>query len=367
MDDRIERLQRRSAKNEGILSLAGGLPADELFPRRKLATAFLSVVRSSGSCAALQYGWPEGSEGLRGWIADRLRARGADVRPDDVIVTSGAQQALAIAVELVGIDGRVVATEEETYPGALDLFRDRGAATVAGLRDDAACVYVVAGASNPRGLPLSETRRAELLASRRPLLVDEAYAELRFDGRVAPPFLVDARDRTFHVGTFSKTLAPGLRVGWLVPPPRMLADALRVKRDLDLQAGSMAQAVVEGYLALGDYEERLGRARRTYATRARRLVRALERWLPGTRWVEPEGAFAVFVETDLRGIDEAHALAVANAHGVSYDPGSMFRPGGELDPFGFRLCYSSRKGEEIDEAVRRLARALDKVRAQKAA
>jgi 2-aminoadipate transaminase len=366
MDDRIERLQRRSAKNEGILSLAGGLPADELFPRQKLASAFLSVVARPNS-EALQYGWPEGSEGLRGFIADRLRTRGADVRADDVIVTSGAQQALAIAVELIGIDGRVVATEEETYPGALDLFRDRGAKTTAAMDRDAACIYVVAGASNPRGLPLSELRRKELVASGAPLLVDEAYAELRFDGKVAEPFLVDARDRTFHIGTFSKTLCPGLRVGWLVPPPRLLADALRVKRDLDLQAGSMAQAVVEGYLALGDYDARLVRARKTYASRAGRLVRALRRWLPGARFVEPEGAFAVFVETDLEGVDEAHALGIANAHGVSYDPGSMFRPGGELDPFGFRLCYSSRTGDEIEEAVRRLARALGEVRSRKAA
>jgi 2-aminoadipate transaminase len=369
MDDRIERLQRRSAKNEGILSLAGGLPANELFPRQKLASAFLSVV-SRPNCEALQYGWPEGSEGLRKWIADRLRGRGADVSPDDVIVTSGAQQALAIAVELIGIDGRVVATEEETYPGALDLFRDRGAKTASASRAtnaDAACIYVVAGASNPRGLPLSELRRAELLASGRPLLVDEAYAELRFDGYVAPPFLVDARDRTFHIGTFSKTLCPGLRVGWLVAPPELAADALRVKRDLDLQAGSMAQAVVEGYLALDDFDQRIVRARKTYASRAGRLVRALRRYMPEARWVEPEGAFAVFVETDLEGVDEAHALAIANAHGVSYDPGSMFRPGAALDPFGFRLCYSSRTGEEIEEAVQRLARALGEVRARKAA
>lgn len=366
MDDRIERLQRRSAKNEGILSLAGGLPADELFPRHELASAFLSVV-AQPKCSALQYGWPEGSEGLRGFIAERLRARGASVQADGVIVTSGAQQALAIAVELIGIDGRIVATEEETYPGALDLFRDRGAKTIGGVRTDAACVYIVAGASNPRGLPLSELRRAELLASGRPLLVDEAYAELRFDGRVAPPFLVDARDRTFHVGTFSKTLCPGLRVGWLVPPPHVLGDALRAKRDLDLQAGSLAQAVVEGYLALGDYDSRIVRARKTYASRAARLVRALGRWMPEARFVEPQGAFAVFVETDLEGVDEAHALAIANAHGVSYDPGSMFRPGGETDPFGFRLCYSSLDGDDLEEAVRRLARALGEVRARKAA
>lgn len=370
MDDRIDRLQRLSAKKEGLLSLAGGLPADELFPRRKLAQSFLAVIGKPQS-GALQYGWPEGSEVVRRWIADRLAARGAPVRAEDVIVTSGAQQAVAIAAELVAIDGRQVATEDETYPGALDLFRDRGARTVGsearGVPGDAACVYVVSGASNPRGLGIGERRRAELLSSGKALIVDEAYAELRFDGRVDRPLLADARDRVYHVGTFSKTLAPGLRVGWLVAPPRVAADALRVKRDLDLQAGSMAQAVLEGYLGLGDFDERLERARRTYASRAARLARALRRELSWVRWVEPEGGFAIFVETDLSGIDEARALAIANGCGVSYDPGSMFRPGGERDPFAFRLCYSSLAGESIDEAVRRMKRALGQVRASRAA
>jgi 2-aminoadipate transaminase len=129
----------------------------------------------------------------------------------------------------------------------------------------------------------------------------------------------------------------------------------------------MAQAVVEGYLALGDYDTRLVRARKIYASRSSRLERALRKWLPGTRWVPPEGAFAVFVETDLEGIDEVRALAVANANGVSYDPGRMFRPGNEVDPFGFRLCYSSCTGDELEEAVRRLSVALREVRARKAA
>ncbi len=370
MDDRIDRLQRLSAKKDGLLSLAGGLPADELFPRKQLAHAFLSVI-GRPSCPALQYGWPEGSEGLRGWIADRLAARGACVRAEDVIVTSGAQQAVAIAAELIGIDGRSVATEDETYPGALDLFRDRGARTVGsearGIPPDAACVYVVPGASNPRGLGIGVGRRGELLASGKPLIVDEAYTELRFDGRVDRPLCADARDRVYHVGTFSKTLAPGLRVGWLVTPREVAGAALRAKRDLDLQAGSMAQAVLEAYLGLGDFDERLARARRTYASRASRLACALRRELPWVRWVEPEGGFAIFVETDLSGVDEARALAIASGYGVSYDPGSLFRPGGERDPFAFRLCFSFLAGPSLDEAVRRLKRALGEIRARRAA
>ncbi|HEY8078565.1 MAG TPA: PLP-dependent aminotransferase family protein, partial [Labilithrix sp.] len=245
MDPRIERLQRASANARGVLCLAGGLPAEELFPRRAFAKAFERAVLRS-PCGALQYGWPEGSEELRRWIAARLVARGAETSAEDVVVTAGAQQALAIAADLVGVSGARVGVDAETYPGALELLRARGAETVA--TGDAACHYVVPGASNPRGLGVSAERRARVLASGKPIVVDEAYAELRFDGRLEPLFLTEARDRVFHVGTFSKTLCPGFRIGWLVVP-RALRDATReAKRELDLQAGSLAQAIVERWL-----------------------------------------------------------------------------------------------------------------------
>lgn len=352
MDPRIDRLQRISARRKGLLPLGGGLPAAELFPRRLLAGAFRSAVSSE----ALQYGWPEGNERLRAFIAERLVTRGARVAASDVIVTSGAQQAIAIAADLVGLNGARVGVDPVTYPGALDLFRARGATTVTG--GDVACWYVVPGASNPRGTGLSSARRDALLASGAPLVVDEAYAELRFDGRLEPPLVATAPDRVLHVGTFSKTLCPGLRVGWLVPPRALLEEALRLKREADLQAGSLAQAVLEAYLDTGDFDAHLSRARATYAARAARLVRAIRRELPALRLVTPEGGFAVFVETDLHGIDEARALAIATEVGVSFDPASAFRASGSTEPLGMRLSCSSLSGVAIDEAVRRLARVL---------
>jgi 2-aminoadipate transaminase len=362
VDPRIDRLQRISAKMGGVLGLAGGLPADELFPRKLLADAFLSAVATPSS-GALQYGWPEGNEGLRRWIAGRLAARGACVRDDDVIVTSGAQQALSIASQLLALGGKRIEVDAETYPAALDLFRAHGATTVAvGTAPNVASAYVVTGVSNPRGCGLSPERRAALLETTMPLIVDEAYAELRFDGVVDRPLLADARDRVLHVGTFSKTLCPGLRVGWLVPPITLREEAMRIKRDTDLQAGSLAQAVLEGYLATGDFDTRLVRARRTYATRAARLVRAVRRHLPWVRVSEPEGGFALWLETDLQGVDEARALATATSHGVTFDPGSMFRATEAPAPFAMRLCCSTLRGDALDEAARRLARALSVIR-----
>jgi 2-aminoadipate transaminase len=350
MDARIERLQRACAGDRRTLPLAGGLPAEELFPRRELAAAFERVVRRS-PCGALQYGWPEGSEGLRRWIADRLVARGARVSPDDVVVTAGAQQAIAIACELLGVRGTRVAVATRTYPGALDLLRGRGAV----VSPTGEWTYIVDGVSMPDGLAVE--RRAPVMGDSM-IVADEAYAELRFDGWIDAPLIALAPDRVLHVGTLSKTLCPGFRVGWLVTPPSMREAARSAKRDLDLQAGSLAQAIVESYLAVADYDAHLARARRLYARRADRLACALRRSLPGARFADPEGGFSTWLETDIERVDEAHALAVAAEHGVAFDPGSLFRSDARSSPLAMRLSCSSIAEDEIETAVARLARAL---------
>lgn len=360
VDAKIERLQREGAR-PGIIGLGGGLPNDALFPRRQLCDAFVAAVRGP---SALQYGWPEGSELLRGWIAERLRARGADVDCEDVIITSGAQQAIALASSVLLEEGARVAVDEESYPAALELFRTHGARPVSILRD-AICAYVMPGVDNPRGRALDDAHREALLATKLPIIADEAYAELRFDGSIERPLLADAPDRVFHVGTISKTLAPGLRVGWLVPPRAHRARVLRLKHDGDLQASSLGQSVLESFLEREDFDARLDRARRFYALRAKRMVRALAR-VPGFRFRMPEGGFAVFVETDAEG-DDRRFLEIATAHGVSFDPGRMFRPDERSSPISFRVCFSAVAAHQIDEGVRRLARAFDEFRRERRA
>jgi 2-aminoadipate transaminase len=353
MDDRIERLQRDACRS-GVICLGGGLPNDALFPRKTLCESFVEAVRGP---AALQYGWPEGSEPLRRWIAERLRNRGADVTAADVVVTSGAQQAIALAIDALGPSK--IRVDEETYPAALDLFRSRGIA--AGPSGDA--IYAMPGVDNPRGRGLRG--RSSLLATGAPILADEAYSELRFDGLLERPLLADARDRVFHIGTVSKTLCPGLRVGWLVPPREHLASVLRFKHDVDLQAGSLSQAVLESFLARDDFDARLARARKFYVTRAKRMTRALAR-IPGVRFSMPEGGFAIFVETDLEG-DDRRLLEIATECGVSFDPGRLFRADDRSSPIAFRLCFSNVSTSEIDEGIRRLASAMQRFRSLRAA
>jgi 2-aminoadipate transaminase len=334
--------------------LGGGLPADDLLPRRALETAFARAMRSSSN-AALQYGWPEGTPALRDWIAARLRMRGAAIGRDDVVVTAGAQQAIAIPTRARARRGGRVTVDEETYPAALDLCRSVGLAPTTSLAGTA-FAYAMPAVANPRGGGASPSRRAELLGSNVPIVEDDAYAELRFDGAIAPALLAEARDRVWHVGTFSKTLCLGLRVGWLVPPPDARDEAIAIKQTDDLQTASLAQALLVELLAEMDYDAHLSHARRFYEARANALTSALRRTRPEWRFREPDGGFSVFVETDTVG-DDAAFLALAAARGVSFDPGRLFRATGAASPVALRLCYSVAGEEDLRNAVERLASA----------
>lgn len=324
------------------------------FPRAQLADALLSAL-GEPAAPALQYGWPEGAETLRRWIAERLAARGAKVDAGDVIVTSGAQEAIAIAAQLALAPGDRVRVDSASYPAALDLFRGRGAHPAAGGGSHRAC-YLMPQIANPRGVGMTEEQRRAVLDERIAILEDDAYAELRFDGRPGRPLLADARNRVWHIGTFSKVLCPGLRVGWLVPPPRFKQRALRLKHDRDLQASSLGQEVLVRYLQRCDFDERLVKLRHFYRVRAHRLAQAVARHLPAWRFRYPEGGFSLWVETG-EDLDDAHFLQHAIDLGVSFDPGRLFRPGGASRPLALRLCFSLEPAIRLEEGVRRLARA----------
>jgi 2-aminoadipate transaminase len=365
MDLTLDRLQRASAVQGDLVPLAGGLPDASLFPRASLHAAFGRAM--SDPSTGLQYDWPEGSEPLREWIAARLRARGMDVTAGDVIVTSGAQQALAIVTSLLVRPIDAVAVDDHCYPAALDLFRKAGA-TLVSPDANATCAfhYVMPGAANPTGQPLGAARIDQLLVSDAPIVADEAYAELRFDGVLPTALAALEPGRVWHVGSFSKTLCPGLRVGYLVPPRRAHEAALEAKRDADLQAGTLSQSVLAHLLAVGDYDARLARARQVYRTRAERLQEALHRELPRSfRFREPEGGFSIWVESDEEG-DDVALLRTAAAYGVSFDPGHLFARESS-SRLAFRVCFSSAPIDALAEGARRLGRAIARMRGSREA
>ncbi|HVV81532.1 MAG TPA: PLP-dependent aminotransferase family protein [Kofleriaceae bacterium] len=353
MSSRLEQLHRVAAARASTVSLAGGLPAAELLPREALAAA-TAVALPSPATDALQYGWPEGDLAIRTWVAERLKARGAPIGPDDVVVTAGAQQALSL-IAAVWPAGTRVAVDAETYPAAIETFTLAGHPLV--VDDDAGLRYLIDGVHNPHGVDRLAPRREALLAAGRPLVVDEAYVELRFDGRIPRPMYADAPDRVWHVGSFSKIVGPGLRVGWLVPPRDRKEDVLAHKRAADLQTATFPQAVLARWLASADYDDLVERARNLYRARAERLCASLARRLPSWRALEPEGGLSVWVETDLGGDDVAF-LATAVAQGVAFDPGSMFRASpASGQPIAMRLSFSHAPFDQLDLAVRRLERA----------
>ncbi len=356
----IDQLAREAAEQSGLVSFAGGLPDAALFPKRRLSVAFITAL-SSPQCAALQYGWPEGSEELRIWISKRLAARGANVAPRDLIITSGAQQAVLIALSTLDHQ-QAVGVDDESYPGALSIFRAAGAQLVP-LRGDAPVRYVMPSVSNPLGQRLSSAEREELLASARRhdsyIIEDDAYDETSFGGAPSRPLLADAPERVFHVGTFSKTLSPGLRVGWLVPPSALLERARERKQHQDLQASSLSQELLVEYLRRADFDAHLRRLRRHYAKKHDLLRASLRAHLSDFSVTPPVGGFSLFL-TNGRKLSGERLLEVAIEEGVSFDPGESFRRE-PRDTLALRLCYSTVPSDQIEAGVLRLARALRRV------
>lgn len=285
-----------------------------------------------------------------------MTSRGVTLSEDDVVITRGAQHAISIAAELLLDPGDEVLVEEWTYPGALDVFHRLGAEPSVIVHGEARCAYVMPGVSNPlgRGMPAGERRR--LLDLGIPIIADEALAELRFDGRLERPLFADASDRVFHVGTFSKTLSPGLRTGYLVAPAGYRARARQASRRSASSSGELAHRVVGAFVEGDHFDARLGRARRFYEMRAEKLVRSLQRRFPSFRVHEPEGGYSLLVETDRQG-DELSLLQAAAEHGVAFETGSTFRTDGAISPIALRLTYSQISPIWIDEAVARLERA----------
>jgi 2-aminoadipate transaminase len=282
------------------------------------------------------------------------------VSADDVLVTSGAQQALDIAVRLTLPEGRRhFRVPDACYPGALELFSSYGGELV-GAGSDAHLEYTMPVVENPTGGTLSARARAALLAERHWVLEDDAYAELAFDGIQPAPLLAAARERVLHVGTLSKTLCPGIRIGWLVTPPELRDAARSAKVHADLQGNTFAQSVVERYLGEEDYDARLGMLRTFYAQKAEALMRAVRHHLPHCHFEAPHGGFSLWLTTSGEW-DEVELLRAAISCGTSFDPGHDFRRDRARQPLAMRLAFSSVAAGDMDEAVSRLARAFREV------
>ncbi|HSP20108.1 MAG TPA: PLP-dependent aminotransferase family protein, partial [Myxococcaceae bacterium] len=306
----------KAAERPDVLSFAGGLPAPELFPARELSEAYASVLRDSPG-AALQYGITEGFLPLRAWLASRLRAQGIPATAESVMVVSGSQQGIDLVARVLLDPGDTVLVENPTYLAALQAFSAYEANVIAlpgdddGLQTDLldeavrehrpALIYLVPEFQNPRGTTLAAARRRELaaVAARHgiPVLEDDPYGALRFRGLPSTPVAALAKDLTVYLGTFSKTLAPGLRLGWVHGPKPLMRTLTIAKQACDLQTATLAQHAVVKLLETFDYDAHVGRIRAEYRIRCEAMLHALERSMPpGTRWSRPEGGLFLWLE-----------------------------------------------------------------------
>jgi 2-aminoadipate transaminase len=364
-----------------VISFAGGLPAEELFPVAAMQAAIDETLSRDGR-AALQYGPTEGFGGLRAWIAARMSRYGRAVQADDLVITSGSQQALDLVARTLLDPGDTVLVEAPTYLAAIQVFRaeearlvtvpmDAGGIDVAALEraiktERPKLLYLNPDHQNPSGARLALDRREKVIALCRDhkvaLLEDDPYGEICFHGPRHPPLhALDESGIVIYLGTFSKTLAPGLRLGWVSAPPRFLRTLAIAKQGTDLHTGTLAQRAAATLLESFDFDAHLRRIRGVYEARARAMALALEAHLGRDAfWTPPSGG--LFFWVGLRGgvsIDRLFERALALK--VAFVTGAPFFAGTPLGAF-MRLNFSHRPEPMILEGVRRLAAALEQER-----
>ncbi len=367
-----------------IISFAGGIPDPALFPTEAIHDACSAILTSSElGHQALQYWMTEGYPRLRRWIVEHMIRRGVPCDVDNVVITSGSQQGLDFLGKLFLSAGDTALVTAPTYLGALQAFnayeprygtiRIGDDATAAADHQRAAdggriaFAYVVPDFANPSGETVSAPDRARLLdlvdALGVPLIEDAAYEALRFDGEPVPACLALDVERRGHIdhtrviycGTFSKTISPGLRVGWICGARELIRKIVLVKQGADLHSASLNQMVMHR-VAQAVYDEQIGKIVATYSRRRDAMLAALERHMPeGITWTRPEGGMFVWV-TLPAAVNGAHLLAASlREERVAFVPGGAFFADGS-GKNTMRLNYSLASEAVIDEGVQRLGR-----------
>jgi 2-aminoadipate transaminase len=354
----------------GVITLAGGLPSARHFPVAETLRAVDHIVRRDPG--VLQYSSTEGIPALREWIATRHR-----VRPEQVIVTHGSQQALDLVARVTLDEGDPVALADPGYVGAIQAFRLAGGSLVALPTDDAGLgtealeerlhaglrprlVYVVLNFHNPTGATLSASRARHLarLADRFGFLIveDDPYGEIRFSGK-APPSLASLTDRVVSIRTISKVLFPGLRLGWMVVPDSMARSVALVKQAVDLHTATLAQSLALHLLTQpGFVADHVRVLRDYYADQARVLCGALAtEFGDHLEFAPPDGGMFVWARVRRPGVDTEALLPKAIDGGVAFVPGSAFTVT-EPHHAHLRLSFASAPPEDLVEGARRLAR-----------
>ncbi|HKS71579.1 MAG TPA: PLP-dependent aminotransferase family protein [Terriglobales bacterium] len=373
-----------------IISFAGGLPAPDVFPAERFQQACRTVLETQAH-QALQYGASEGYEPLREMVARHIARYGIKAQPENVLITSGSQQALDLIGKLLINPGDRVLVEAPTYLGALQAFNAYGADYVSVLSDEDGMrtdelevpmrsgpkfMYVLPNFQNPGGTTLSEGRRQQLvlLADRFgiPIIEDDPYGQLRYEGEHLTPLVVLdrqnlRRDSGYELGnviylsTFSKTLAPGLRLGWIVAPTEVITKIVQLKQGADLHTSTFTQMVAYEVAKDGFLDEHVKVIRKVYGERRDVMLAALKEYFPPeVTWTHPKGGLFLWVSLP-KGMECQKLFTAALEEKVAFVPGDSFYARNGYTEEGcrhFRLNFSYGKPEQIREGIRRLSIAV---------
>jgi 2-aminoadipate transaminase len=360
---------------QDVISFAGGFPDPKTFPGAAVAE-ILRELAEQGDASPFQYAPTNGLSGPREYVADRLEREGP--RPDvgELMLTSGAIEALALLGKALVDKGDRVLVEAPTYLGAVQAFQSFEAAVEGvpvdeeGLAVDELerrlaagpapkLLYTIPDFQNPAGVTLTTERRETLVevARRHGLLLveDLAYRDLRYEGKAPPTLLSLAPDVVLQAGTFSKTFFPGVRLGWAAGPDELVAKLVWAKQNTDQCAGALGQRLLEEYGRRGLLDEQIARARDLYRARRDTAMNALERHLAErATWTHPSGGFFTWLELDEEGASVAGRALEA---GVAVVPGKPFFVGGGGER-NIRISYSQASEELLEEGISRLGQVL---------
>ncbi|RJL52966.1 aminotransferase-like domain-containing protein [Pectobacterium carotovorum] len=373
----------KHSKMENIISLAGGIPSDALFDFEGLSQATQLAITEQPK-TAFQYGLTEGSGVLRDRIAELCAVRGVKTRGDDIVVTAGSQQALDLIMRAMVDPGDVFVVERPTYLAALQTL-ELAQAQVMSVSSDAdgmvvdeleelltkqriKGVYIVPNFGNPSGVTLSYERRLKLiqLAERYGFVIieDDPYGELRFTEERNPTLFQLAQEQlgsteyVLYTSTFSKVLAPGLRLGWAILPDWLLHKVAIIKQAADLHASALSQTVAECYLGLGRLDTQIEKIRHAYKHKGELLAQLVEKELGDViTFNQPKGGMFLWAKFRQDDFNTTEWLKKTLDQGVVFVPGEFFFPD-NINYSTLRLSFATATDEQMHEAVARLRRAL---------
>ncbi|MGE7906799.1 PLP-dependent aminotransferase family protein [Peribacillus sp. NPDC094092] len=357
-----------------VISFAGGLPAPELFPVEALKDVCHAVLNEEGP-ASLQYSTTEGYIPLREGICKRMEVTGINSTIDNVLITSGSQQALDLTGRLFINEGDTIICESPTYLAAINAFKSYDAKFVEVAMDDDGMVmeelekklqehpntkfiYTIPDFQNPTGRTLKLERRKKMieLANQYDVLIveDNPYGAVRFAGEALPPVKhFDTESRVIYISTFSKIFTPGLRLGWICADKHFIDKFVSFKQTADLHTDSFAQRITAKYMELYDIEEHINKIKAVYKERCTAMLSCIEEFFPkNITYSKPEGGLFIWIELP-EPVDSREIFTECLKNNVAFVPGAPFFPNGTKNNT-LRLNYSNMPKDKIFEGMKRL-------------